>query len=257
MSLRNLEQVYVGGKLVADGLEFPAHDAAQLRREIDTRTDRLRAFATADDLIFEAKAAQSAGDAAKAFALYDQAVATAPTYAEPLIERGLLKFNQGDRPAGAADFDLAVAADPQSARALAYRANLTHHYVNRDWAAAEADYAAVLAIEPQFPRFYAHTAELYLYSGDPARAIAEAGKGIAREPDNFLHHLNLAHGLLFTGDIEEAKRLYLEVSQESIEGGEPGAKFALGDLAHIEKIGAVKYPQIAIITPWLKSLVRE
>ncbi len=256
-SLRNLEQVYVGGKMVADGLALPGQDEAQLRAEIDTRTDRLRAFAVADDLIAEAKEARQANNPTLAMQLFDKAIAIAPTYAEPWIERGLLKFNQGDRPAGALDFAAAVEADPMSARALVYRGNLTYHYVELDFAAAEADYAKALELEPQFERFFAHTAELYLYTGEPERVIAEAGKGIAREPENHLHHLNLAHGLLLSGDVEAAKALYVELANEPIEGGDVGAVFALGDFDHMKKIGVGDYAILDEITPWLQSLVRE
>jgi len=168
----------------------------------------------------------------------------------------LLKFSD-DRVAAAQDFSAAVEADPTSARALVYRGNLTYHYVERDFAAAEADYARALELEPHFERFYAHTAELYLYTGDADRVIAEAGKGIAREPENHLHSLNLAHGLLFSGDVAGAKQLYLELANEPIEGGAVGAIFAQKDFAHIQKIGAVEYPIIDEIVPWLQRLVRE
>lgn len=43
--LRSLKQVYVGGKLKAEGLALVGVDEAALRKEIDSRTDRLRAAA--------------------------------------------------------------------------------------------------------------------------------------------------------------------------------------------------------------------
>jgi 5-methylthioadenosine/S-adenosylhomocysteine deaminase len=39
---RNLKQVYVGGKLVVDDARILTRDEAEVRREIDTRIDRLR-----------------------------------------------------------------------------------------------------------------------------------------------------------------------------------------------------------------------
>jgi cytosine/adenosine deaminase-related metal-dependent hydrolase len=42
-SLRNLQQVYVGGNLVADGSELAGHDESRIRREVDTGGARLRA----------------------------------------------------------------------------------------------------------------------------------------------------------------------------------------------------------------------
>ena len=45
MSLRNLKEVWVGGKKAVDGLELLTFDETELRSEIDTRTDRIRAVA--------------------------------------------------------------------------------------------------------------------------------------------------------------------------------------------------------------------
>ncbi|MDB6095668.1 MAG: hypothetical protein JWM32_3230 [Verrucomicrobia bacterium] len=47
--LRNLKQVYVGGKLVADGTHLLTQDEAVVRREVDTRMARLEAAAAALD----------------------------------------------------------------------------------------------------------------------------------------------------------------------------------------------------------------
>jgi hypothetical protein len=44
-SLRNLRQVYVAGRLKAEGARLVGVDEQALRREIDVRTDRLRAAA--------------------------------------------------------------------------------------------------------------------------------------------------------------------------------------------------------------------
>jgi len=47
--LRNLKQVYVGGKLVADGTTMLTQDEKKVRAEIDTRVGRLEALAQAED----------------------------------------------------------------------------------------------------------------------------------------------------------------------------------------------------------------
>ncbi len=44
-SLRNLKAVFVGGEQVADGMQILTTDETELRREIDKRTDRIRAIA--------------------------------------------------------------------------------------------------------------------------------------------------------------------------------------------------------------------
>lgn len=255
-SLRNLQQVYVSGNLVADGLAFPNQDETELRTEIDTRVERLRAYAVADDHALAAAQAHMAGDDATALVEYSAAIAAAPTYADPYIDRALIHFGQQDYEAAVRDFRAAVEADPASARALIYRGDLVSRYVEGDWAACEADYARALELDPQFRGYHSYTAELYLYSGDPARAVAEAGKGMAREPDSLIHQINLAHGLAFTGDVEAAKQIYLEISDEDIAHGRKGAAFALGDYRRIIEKGAVPYPQIAELTPFLEALVR-
>jgi cytosine/adenosine deaminase-related metal-dependent hydrolase len=48
-SLRNLKQVYVGGRLVADGTRITTVDEARIRGEIDTRLARIKATAVAAD----------------------------------------------------------------------------------------------------------------------------------------------------------------------------------------------------------------
>ena len=47
--LRNLKQVYVGGKLVADGTKMLTFDEAKVRAEVDTRMLRLEAAAALED----------------------------------------------------------------------------------------------------------------------------------------------------------------------------------------------------------------
>jgi len=46
-SLRNLKQVYIGGRMVAQGCDLMAYDEAKLRMEVDTRISRLRASRSA------------------------------------------------------------------------------------------------------------------------------------------------------------------------------------------------------------------
>ncbi|MFV8816330.1 amidohydrolase family protein [Haliea sp. E17] len=49
-SLRNLKEVWVGGEQVVNGTDLLTYDEAEIRREIDQRTDRIRAEAAAGDL---------------------------------------------------------------------------------------------------------------------------------------------------------------------------------------------------------------
>jgi 5-methylthioadenosine/S-adenosylhomocysteine deaminase len=47
--LRNLKRVYVAGDLVVDGIAFPHQDEPRIRREVDTRIDRLEKTALAHE----------------------------------------------------------------------------------------------------------------------------------------------------------------------------------------------------------------
>ena len=47
-SLRNLKSVYVGGVHVAEGTRMLGVDEAEIRKQIDHRTDRLRKIAKAE-----------------------------------------------------------------------------------------------------------------------------------------------------------------------------------------------------------------
>lgn len=47
--LRNLKQVYVGGKLIADGLKMVGQDEAKIRAEVDQRMARIESLAVAAD----------------------------------------------------------------------------------------------------------------------------------------------------------------------------------------------------------------
>jgi len=55
-SLRNLEAVYVGGRMVADDERIMTVDESEVRREIDARTDRIRAVAATGDAASQAAA---------------------------------------------------------------------------------------------------------------------------------------------------------------------------------------------------------
>jgi cytosine/adenosine deaminase-related metal-dependent hydrolase len=47
--LRNLKQVYVGGKLIADGTKLIGQNEKKIRSEVDTRMERVEALAKAED----------------------------------------------------------------------------------------------------------------------------------------------------------------------------------------------------------------
>lgn len=204
-------------------------------------------------LLLEVRAAREAKDASRALDLADGLVAAQPVSGEALMERAFVHLAAGRRELAAADFKKAAEVDPLNVRAILYRGDLAYRLIEKNYAACEADYATVLRLEPDFPGYRAYTAELHLYMKDPARVVAEAALGLASEPTSPIHRVNLAHGLAFGGNVEAAKKLYVQLAKIEIAHGRSGAAFALGDFATLGRHG-VDYPQIAELTPFLEAL---
>ena len=217
---------------------------------------RTAPLAAADfpQLLTQARAARQAHDPAKAIELYSAAIEANPWSGEAWLERGYVYWGREQRTLARLDFNQAVLADPTFAQAYVTRGDLDARMSRRDWKGCEHDYATALKLQPDFPFYFAYTAELYLYNGQPARAIAEARKGLAKDPTALIYKMNLAHGLLFTGQVEAARKLYTEMAPLEVEPGMNGVAFALHDFDGLRRIGEVVYPQIAETEPWLKGL---
>jgi len=206
-------------------------------------------------LLVDARAAQDAGDPARAEALLTAAIAESPASSEAYLARGFLRLRQKQRDLAAADFIQAVAVDPTNPRAHLIRGDLAYRLIQGNFAACEADYATVLKLDPDFPHFRAYSAELYLYLRRPERVIEEALQGLLTEPNAPIHKINLAHGLAFSGHVEAAKVAYAAVARTDIERGLTGAALALGDYAQLKRRDIV-YPQMAELTAFLEQFTQ-
>jgi len=113
------------------------------------------------------------GSLADGFAVNERALELAPETPDYLIERGVNLF-------------------------------LTKNYVP-----SSATFERVNELMPSYPGINAYRAELYLYLKDGAKAELSAAEGLRREPSFGIHHINLAHAALFSGNMAKAKELYL------------------------------------------------
>lgn len=203
----------------------------------------------------EARAAREAKDFARAEKLLSAVISAHPASGEAYIQRGFVQLAQKKNDLAAADFKKAVDVDPTNPAAYLYRGDLAYRLIAGDFAACAADYATVLKLDPEYPHFRAYSAELYLYTREPAKVIAEATLGLFAEPNAPIHKINLAHGLAFAGQVEAAKAVYTSVAAVEVGHGRRGAAFALGDFAQLKRRG-LDYPQLAELTPFLEALAK-
>jgi tetratricopeptide (TPR) repeat protein len=111
---------------------------------------------------------RSAGELDDAVEVFTDAHRAFPSAAEPLVERGAILVLQGR-----------------------YRQTLT-------------DYHTAAKLYPHYPGLDSYIAELYLYTGRPAEALALSEDAAVREPANLMHRINIAHAQLLLGHTELA-----------------------------------------------------
>jgi tetratricopeptide (TPR) repeat protein len=108
----------------------------------------------------------------------------------------------GELDAAVSDFTRAARLQPGSARPLCERGAV--YLLQARWDAALADYQGAERIDPAYPGLRSYFAELYLYTGRAAEALALSREALAEEPENLMHRINVGHAHLLLGDTEEA-----------------------------------------------------
>jgi tetratricopeptide (TPR) repeat protein len=101
-----------------------------------------------------------------------------PDAAQPLVERGAIRILQGQ-----------------------YKQTLT-------------DYQSAAQRDPHYPGLDSYIAELYLYTGRAAEALALSEGAAAREPGNLMHRINVAHAELLLGHTELALDSYRRLARQ-------------------------------------------
>jgi tetratricopeptide (TPR) repeat protein len=115
------------------------------------------------ELIAMGRRHRAAGEYGEAAAVFTAAHEQFPGEARPLVERGAISILQGR-----------------------YRQTMV-------------DYKDAGALDPHYPGLDSYIAELYLYTGRPAEALALSEGAAAREPADLMHRINTAHAQLLLG----------------------------------------------------------
>jgi hypothetical protein len=127
-------------------------------------------------LITAGRRHRGAGEHDAAVRVFTDAHEQFPAEARPLVERGAILILQGR-------YDQAL-----------------------------ADYRAAGELDPHYPGLDSYFAELYLYTGRAAEALALSEDAAVREPDNLMHQINIAHAQLLLGRTELALIGYRQVA---------------------------------------------
>jgi tetratricopeptide (TPR) repeat protein len=147
------------------------------------------------EIIATGRRHRAAGELGAAVQVFTGAHERFPGQARPLVERGAIWILQGR------------------------------------YADSRADYAAARRLEPAYPGLDSYVAELDLYTGRAAEALALSEQAAAREPGDLMHQINIAHAHLLLGHTSQALAAYRQLAPRLHPGkNRTGADLALQDL---------------------------
>lgn len=136
---------------------------------------------TADLLAQAGWAWLRAGEAAKAGASYDRALALTPDDADLLVDRSFARADAGDWAGAAGDLDRVIALRPEMAEAWMYRAEARRE-LGRG-AEARADLDRALDLDPDNPEALLMRGNLRAPAGDVAGAREDWARAARLDPD--------------------------------------------------------------------------
>jgi tetratricopeptide (TPR) repeat protein len=101
---------------------------------------------------------------------------------------------------------------PSEARPLVERGAIM--ILQGRYAATLKDYQKATKLDPHYPGLDSYIAELYLYTGRAADALALSEGAAAREPADLMHRINIAHAQLLLGHTELALDSYRRLARQ-------------------------------------------
>lgn len=195
------------------------------------------------------------GRIAAALKKFNHTLATAPDDYSALLGRGRCHRLLGAHDKAIADFTRAHVVQPRAARPLFERGAIAI-LIGR-YEASRADYEAAALLEPHYPGSASYFAELCLYTGRPAEALAISEQASRDEPSDLMHRVNIAHARLLLGDVEQAAASYNAIARLNDPGRRmPGASIALHDLA-LMRAADIEVPGMLDIERRLRALERS
>ena len=106
------------------------------------------------------------------------------------------------------------------------------------YAESRTDYEAARRLEPAYPGLDSYVAELDLYTGRAAEALALSERAAEREPGDLMHQINIAHAHLLLGHTAQALQAYRQLAHLVHPGKQrTGADLALQDLRLLAEAG--------------------
>jgi tetratricopeptide (TPR) repeat protein len=141
---------------------------------------------------------------------------TAPTGLEPDLSR-LIAVGRRHRVAGELDDAARVFTDahnafPDAAQPLVERGAI--RILQGQYARTLTDYQSATKLDPHYPGLDSYIAEVYLYTGRAAEALALSEGAASREPADLMHRINVAHAELLLGHTERALDSYRRLARQ-------------------------------------------
>ncbi len=162
-----------------------------------------------------------------------------------LLDDGRRHRRRGEYDAAIAAFTYASLRWPEAARPLCERGAIL--ILQRRYAEALADYQEAQRLDPGYPGLRSYLAEVYLYTGRAAEALAVSRQALLDEPGDLMHDINIAHAHLLLGDTAEALERYARLGGRLHAGKERyGRDLVLQDLRLMQEAG-VQIPQAALV----------
>jgi tetratricopeptide (TPR) repeat protein len=167
------------------------------------------------------------------------------------ITRGRRHRAAGELDAAAAVFTGAHERFPGQARPLVERGAIL--ILQGRYAQSRADYEAARRLEPGYPGLDSYVAELDLYTGRAAEALALSEQAAVREPGDLMHRINIAHAHLLLGHTARALQAYRQVAHRIHPGkNRTGSDLARQDLRLLAGAG-IEIPGLAAARELLEA----
>jgi tetratricopeptide (TPR) repeat protein/predicted Ser/Thr protein kinase len=143
-----------------------------------------------------------AGDATKALTWIEQAIALAPNWARPYVDRSNLRNFLGDRKKAIEDLTRALDINPEFAMAYDHRG--WYSCLEGKLDEAIDDCTQALKLEPGMAAAYTHRAEAFRLRGNPKAAVKDCSDAIALAPKMASAWGVRGHTRLEQGDVDAA-----------------------------------------------------
>jgi len=162
----------------------------------------VKAVHASEQLLQHARAARSAGEAAKAAGLYRRLLTRSPRHPEALFELSVLLFESGRFHESSRCLESLLEIRPGDPVVLT---NLGEAYRRQgDFDRATLVFERILALDSDFPEAHQNLGIALVNRGRPEKALPHLERALSLRPENAPFHVSLAWALLRLGRVEES-----------------------------------------------------